>query len=78
MVSSSGYRYMLIAVDSCGVYPTNQADLLPSVVPVLPATSRPGSWALVPVPFSTTVFRTSVTLSATFAVKACFSSTLCV
>jgi hypothetical protein len=44
--------------------------LLPSVVPVLPATSRSSSAAAVPVPSSTTVFRTSVTLSATGRVKA--------
>src|SRR3954464_9259913 len=29
------------AAVSCGVYPTNQASLLPSVVPVLPAAGRP-------------------------------------
>src|SRR5690606_12153400 len=42
------------AVDTCGVNPTNQASLLSLLVPVLPATGRPGSAALRPVPDLTT------------------------
>src|SRR4051812_28480573 len=45
---------IVTAVDSCGTYPTNQAALFFSVVPVLPATCRPGSAARVPVPPVTT------------------------
>ncbi|SCE22698.1 hypothetical protein GA0115253_1036371 [Streptomyces sp. Termitarium-T10T-6] len=76
-VSSSSSRNMLMAVEICGVYPTNQADRLPSVVPVLPAASRPSRRAGVPVPFSTTFFRTSVTLSAIIGLKARLGFFLC-
>ncbi len=75
--SSSSSRNMLMAVEICGVYPTNQAERLPSVVPVLPAASRPSRRAGLPVPFSTTFFRTSVTLSAMAALKARLGRFLC-
>ena len=46
-------RYIPTAVASCGVKPSNQADTLPVVVPVLPAAGRP-KFAPAPVPLCTT------------------------
>ena len=43
------------ATESCGVYPTNQAETASDEVPVLPATGRPSSRAaLLPPPLVTT------------------------
>ena len=53
------------AAASCGVYPTNQALLLSSVVPVLPAAGRPSACAAKPDPFVTTLFNAYVTVFAT-------------
>lgn len=54
---------IITAVESCGVYPTNQADLLSSVVPVLPAAGRPIHDARVPDPLFTTDCRAAFTES---------------
>ena len=54
-------------VASCGTQPANHASASLSVVPVLPATGRPGSAAAVPVPDWTFSSRTFVTTAATFA-----------
>lgn len=51
-------RAIMTAVASCGVYPTNQAERLLSVVPVLPAAGRPSPRAAKPVP-SLTTFRSA-------------------
>jgi hypothetical protein len=48
---------IITAVDNCGVYPTYHADMLLSVVPVLPAEGRPRPSAVVPVPTLTTCWR---------------------
>ena len=50
VLPSADGRNSATAVEICGVYPTNQAERLLSVVPVLPATGRPTAWAFVPVP----------------------------
>src|SRR3954449_7682333 len=49
------------AATSSGVYPTNQASVLFSALPVLPATGRPMR-ALIPVPRCTTCCSTPVTV----------------
>ena len=57
-----------MAVDSAGVYPTNQASLHSWAVPVLPAAGRPMSAAR-PVPLVMTPRRTAVTLSETISLS---------
>ena len=49
------------AVTRVGVYPTNQALVLLSVEPVLPATCQPGTLAARPVPRATTWVSTWLT-----------------
>ena len=57
-----------MAVDSAGVYPTNQASLHSWAVPVLPAAGRPMSAAR-PVPLLITPRNTAVTLSETISLS---------
>lgn len=56
--------------------PVNQADLLSSEVPVLPATSWAGLRTAAPVPSSTTPVRTEVTESAVERLITCSPTAL--
>ena len=67
---------MPTAVTSWGVKPTNQASLLLSFVPVLPATGRTPKLAAVPVPLLTTSW-SATTASAAASALITWRSTAC-
>ena len=65
---------IITAVATVGEYPTNQADLFSSVVPVLPASGMPRLRARLAVPLVTTLRSASVTSSATAGWIRCWPS----